>query len=182
MRDGDEWIIDGQKMFTTLAHEATYVFLLTRTNPDVPKHKGLTMFLVPLDAPGVEIHPVHTMGGERTNATFYTGVRVPDAFRVGEVDRGWDVMTVALTFERGGFALTEADRVWEQTVEWATRTRRARRHPRHRRSAGAGAPGDDARSTTRWPASSPAGARTSPRRADSPASRARCTSSGTRRP
>jgi alkylation response protein AidB-like acyl-CoA dehydrogenase len=125
VRDGDEWVIDGQKMFTTLAHEATYVFLLTRTNPDVPKHKGLTMFLVPLDAPGVEIHPVHTMGGERTNATFYTGVRVPDEFRVGDVDGGWNVMTIALTFERGGFALTEADRVWERTVEWATGTRRA---------------------------------------------------------
>ena len=123
--DGDDWIIDGQKMFTTLAHEAAYVFLLTRTNPDVPKHRGLTMFLVPLDAPGVEIHPVHTMGGERTNATFYTGVRVPDAFRVGEVDGGWDVMTVALTFERGGFGLSEADRVWERTVEWAANTRRA---------------------------------------------------------
>jgi len=124
VRDGDEWVINGQKMFTTLAHEAAFVFLLTRTNPDVPKHQGLTMFLVPLDAPGVEIHPVHTMGGERTNATFYTDVRVPDAYRVGEVDGGWDVMTVALTFERGGFALTEADRVWEQAVEWAGRTRR----------------------------------------------------------
>ncbi len=125
VRDGDDWIIDGQKMFTTLAHEAAFVFLLTRTNPDVPKHRGLTMFLVPLDAPGVEIHAVHTMGGERTNATFYTDVRVPDAFRVGEVDGGWDVMTVALTFERGGYALTEADRVWQQTVDWATSTRRA---------------------------------------------------------
>jgi alkylation response protein AidB-like acyl-CoA dehydrogenase len=125
VRDGDDWIIDGQKMFTTLAHEAAYVFLLARTNPDVPKHRGLTMFLVPLDAPGVEIHPVHTMGGERTNATFYTGVRVPDAFRVGEVDGGWDVMTVALTFERGGFGLSEADRVWQQTVDWASTTRRA---------------------------------------------------------
>jgi alkylation response protein AidB-like acyl-CoA dehydrogenase len=124
VRDGDDWVIDGQKMFTTLAHEAAYVFLLARTNPDVPKHRGLTMFLVPLDAPGVEIHPVHTMGGERTNATFYTGVRVPDAFRVGEVDGGWDVMIVALTFERGGLALSEADRVWQQTVEWATSTRR----------------------------------------------------------
>jgi alkylation response protein AidB-like acyl-CoA dehydrogenase len=124
VRDGDDWVIDGQKMFTTLAHEASYVFLLTRTNPDVPKHRGLTMFLVPLDAQGVEIHPVHTMGGERTNATFYTGVRVPDAFRVGEVDGGWDVMTVALTFERGGFGLSEADRVWQQTVDWASRTRR----------------------------------------------------------
>jgi alkylation response protein AidB-like acyl-CoA dehydrogenase len=124
VRDGDDWVIDGQKMFTTLAHEAAFVFLLARTDPDVPKHRGLTMFLVPLDAPGVEIHPVHTMGGERTNATFYTGVRVPDAFRVGGVDGGWDVMTVALTFERGGFALSEADRVWQQTVEWATSTRR----------------------------------------------------------
>ncbi len=124
VRDGDEWVIDGQKMFTTLAHEATYVFLLTRTDPDVPKHQGLTMFLVPLDSPGVEIHPVHTMGGERTNATFYTGVRVPDSLRVGEVNGGWDVMTVALTFERGGFALSEADRVWQQTVDWATATRR----------------------------------------------------------
>jgi alkylation response protein AidB-like acyl-CoA dehydrogenase len=124
IRDGDDWIIEGQKMFTTLAHEAAYVFLLTRTNPDVPKHRGLTMFLVPLDAPGVEIHPVHTMGGERTNATFYSGVRVPDSLRVGEVDGGWDVMTVALTFERGGFALSEADRVWQQTVDWATATRR----------------------------------------------------------
>ena len=93
------------------------MFLLARTNPDVPKHKGLTMFLVPLDTPGVEIHPVHTMGGERTNATFYTDVRVPDAFRIGEVDGGWDVMTVALTFERGGFGLSEADRVWQQTVD-----------------------------------------------------------------
>ena len=111
-------------MFTTLAHEAAYVFLLTRTNPDVPKHRGLTMFLVPLDAPGVEIHPVHTMGGERTNVTFYSGVRVPDSMRVGDVDGGWDVMTVALTFERGGFALSEADRVWQQTVDWATATRR----------------------------------------------------------
>lgn len=124
VRDGDDWIIDGQKMFTTLAHEAAYVFLLARTNLDAPKHRGLTMFLVPLDAPGVEIHPVHTMGGERTNATFYSGVRVPDSSRVGEIDGGWDVMTVALTFERGGFALSEADRVWHQTVDWATATRR----------------------------------------------------------
>ena len=101
VRDGDEWVIDGQKMFTTLAHEANYVFLLARTNPDVAKHRGLTMFLVPLDSPGIEIHPVHTVGGERTNATFYNDVRVSDHFRIGEVDGGWGVMTIALTFERG---------------------------------------------------------------------------------
>ena len=123
-RDGDEWVINGQKMFTTLAHEANYVFLLARTNSDVPKHKGLTMFLVPLDSPGIEVQPVHTVGGERTNATFYNDVRVSDHFRIGEIDRGWDVMTVALTFERGGFGLSDADRVWEQAVRWATTGRR----------------------------------------------------------
>ena len=124
VRDGDEWVINGQKMFTTLAHEADYVFLLTRTNPDVPKHKGLTMFLVPLDSPGIEVQPVHTVGGERTNATFYRDVRVSDHYRIGDVDRGWEVMTVALAFERGGFGLSDSDRVWEQTVEWAKGTRR----------------------------------------------------------
>ncbi|GMU78675.1 MAG: putative acyl-CoA dehydrogenase FadE [Acidimicrobiia bacterium] len=124
VRDGDEWVINGQKMFTTLAHEAAYVFLLTRTNPDVPKHQGLTMFLVPLDAPGVEITPVHTLGGERTNVTYYEDVRVPDRLRVGEVDGGWDVMNVALAFERGGMGLTESDRMWRQVVDWASTTER----------------------------------------------------------
>jgi alkylation response protein AidB-like acyl-CoA dehydrogenase len=123
-RDGEEWVINGQKMFTTLAHEAKYVFLLARTNVDVPKHKGLTTFIVPLDAPGVEIQPVHTVGGERTNITFYTDVRIPDDLRVGAVDGGWDVMTVALTFERGGTGLTEAHRMWERAVAWARATRR----------------------------------------------------------
>ena len=123
-RDGDEWVINGQKMFTTLAHEANFVFLLARTNPDVAKHRGLTMFLVPLASPGIEIHPVHTVGGERTNATFYNEVRIHDHFRIGEVDGGWDVMTIALTFERGGFGLSEADRVWAQAVEWAKSARR----------------------------------------------------------
>ncbi len=119
VRDGEEWVINGQKMFTTLAHEAAYVFLLARTNVDVPKHKGLTIFIVPLHAPGVDIQPVHTLGGERTNITFYTDVRIPDSLRVGAVDGGWDVMTVALTFERGGMGLTEAHRLWERTVAWA---------------------------------------------------------------
>ena len=65
-------------MFTTMAHEAAYVFLLARTAPDKPKHKGLTMFLVPMDTPGISVTPVHTLGGERTNITWYDGVRVPD--------------------------------------------------------------------------------------------------------
>lgn len=117
VRDGDGWVIDGAKMFTTLAHEATYVFLLTRTNPDVAKHRGLTMFLVPLDTPGIEIQPVHTLGGERTNATFYNRVRVPDSARVGEVDGGWAVMSVALAFERGGSYNGPAQRMIQQLLD-----------------------------------------------------------------
>ena len=101
VRDGDEWVINGSKMFTSTAQEASHVFLLTRTNVDVPKHRGLTMFMVPLDSPGVEIRPVHTLGGQRTNATFYSDVRIPDQLRIGPVDGGWGVMRVALIYERG---------------------------------------------------------------------------------
>jgi alkylation response protein AidB-like acyl-CoA dehydrogenase len=100
IRDGEEWVIDGQKMFTTMAHEAAYVFLLARTSPDKPKHKGLTMFLVPTDAQGVSVTPVATLGGERTNITWYDGVRVPDRCRVGDVDAGWSAMHAALVYER----------------------------------------------------------------------------------
>ena len=101
VRDGDEWVINGQKMWTTMAHEADWVILLTRTEPDVPKHKGLTMFLVPMDTPGIEVQPVPTMASERTNATFYDEVRIGDEWRLGDVNGGWSVMGVALAFERG---------------------------------------------------------------------------------
>jgi alkylation response protein AidB-like acyl-CoA dehydrogenase len=124
VRDGDAWRINGSKMFTTLAHEAAHVLLIARTDPDVPKHQGLTMFLIPLDSPGIEIQAVHTMGGERTNITYYDDVLVPDDCRIGDVDGGWKVLTVALTFERGGFGKSDADRTWQQAVDWATRTER----------------------------------------------------------
>jgi len=102
VRDGDNWVINGHKMFTTLAHESEYVFLLTRTNTEEPKHRGLTMFLVPMHAPGVEVQPIWTIGNVRTNATYYTDVVVPDSARVGEIDDGWGVMGIALMFERTG--------------------------------------------------------------------------------
>ena len=102
VRDGASWVINGQKIFTTLAEEAHYVFLLTRTNPDVPKHQGLTMFLVPMDSPGIEVQPIRTLGGQRTNTVFYNDVRVPDLARVGEVDGGWEVLLAALSYERSG--------------------------------------------------------------------------------
>ena len=100
-QDGNEWVINGQKMWTTMAHEADFVILLTRTDPNLPKHQGLTMFIVPLDLPGVEVQPVHTIGTERTNATFYDNVRVSDHWRIGEVNRGWQVMLACLKYERG---------------------------------------------------------------------------------
>jgi len=125
-RDGDEWLINGQKMFTSTAHRGTHVFMLTRSNVDVPKHKGLTMFMVPLDSPGVEIRAVHTLGGQRTNATFYTDVRVPDAARIGPVDGGWGVMHVALVFERGGGGggRRSGPSLAERVASWARQTRR----------------------------------------------------------
>jgi len=101
VRDGDQWVINGAKMWTTMAHEADWVILLTRTDPDLPKHRGLTMFLLPMDTPGISFEPVPTMGTERTNATFYDDVRAGDERVLGEVNGGWRVMTVALAFERG---------------------------------------------------------------------------------
>jgi alkylation response protein AidB-like acyl-CoA dehydrogenase len=119
VRDGDDWIINGQKMFTTLAHESQYVFLLTRTNTEVAKHRGLTMFVVPLDLPGIEITPVHTMGGERTNITWYDDVHVADRYRVGEVDGGWKVMMTALVFERNSAWYGELVRLLAHGLRWA---------------------------------------------------------------
>ncbi len=100
--DGDGWRIDGSKMFTSGANIAQYVLMLTRTNPDVAKHKGLTMFVVPLEAEGIEIHPVYTFQDERTNITYYDGVKVKDSYRLGEVDGGVKVMSGALQMEHGG--------------------------------------------------------------------------------
>ena len=100
--DGNGWRIDGTKMFTSGANLASYVLMLCRTNPDVPKHKGLTMFIVPLKAEGVTIQPVYTFQDERTNITFYDGVRIPDSWRLGEVDGGVRTMSAALELEHGG--------------------------------------------------------------------------------
>jgi alkylation response protein AidB-like acyl-CoA dehydrogenase len=81
------WVINGQKMFTSTAQVASHVFVLARTNTGAPKHKGLTLFLVPTDSPGFELRPIHTLGGQVTNATFYSGVQVPDSARIGEILR-----------------------------------------------------------------------------------------------
>ncbi|MCV7300312.1 acyl-CoA dehydrogenase family protein [Mycobacterium barrassiae] len=101
VRDGNGWIINGSKMFTSNAQNAQYVFLITNTDPDAPKHQSLTMFLVPLDSPGVEIQPLRTVDGDRTNITYYSDVRVDDRYRIGEVNGGWAVLREALNDEHG---------------------------------------------------------------------------------
>ncbi len=106
--EGNGWRIDGTKMFTSGANITDWVLMLTRTNPDVPKHKGLTMFMVPTDAEGFDVQPVYTFQDERTNITFYDGVRIPDSYRLGEVDQGVRAMSVALEMEQGGGFADEA--------------------------------------------------------------------------
>jgi 3-oxocholest-4-en-26-oyl-CoA dehydrogenase alpha subunit len=101
VRDGGGWVINGSKMFTSNAHNAKYVFLLTNTDPDAPKHKNLTMFLVPLNSPGIEIQPIRTIDGDRTNIVYYSDVRVDDKYRIGDVNGGWAVLRGALDVEHG---------------------------------------------------------------------------------
>ncbi len=100
-RDGAGWRIHGHKLWTSLAEEASHAFLLARTRRDGPKHRGLSFFLVPMDSPGIEIQPIRTLSGKRSNATFWDGVAVDDRWRVGDVDGGWQVMLVGLAYERG---------------------------------------------------------------------------------
>ncbi len=122
---GEDWIINGQKMFTSGANLAHHVLLLTRTDPDLPKHKGITLFIVPLDQPGIEIHPVHTFQDERTNATFYNDVRVPDSYRIGPVNGGLSILAWALSLEQGGFGFVGPHRhALESAVAWAKETPR----------------------------------------------------------
>ena len=101
VRDGDEWIVNGQKVWNSMAHRAQIGQLMARTDPDVPKHQGLTMFLLPLDTPGVEIRPLKQMNGQAEfNEVFLTDVRVPDANRVGEPGSGWRAVLTTLMSER----------------------------------------------------------------------------------
>lgn len=101
IRDGDDWVVNGQKVWTSGAHYSDYGIVLVRTNPDVPKHKGLTMFWIDLKSPGVEIRPIHQMsGGSNFNEVYFTDVRIPDSQRLGAVDDGWKVALVTLMNER----------------------------------------------------------------------------------
>jgi alkylation response protein AidB-like acyl-CoA dehydrogenase len=100
-RDGDEWVVTGQKVWTSGAKTADYGMLVARTNWDVPKHKGISFFVLPMKQDGVEVRPLHQITGEsHFNEVFLTEARVPDANRLGELDRGWGVLQTALAYER----------------------------------------------------------------------------------
>jgi alkylation response protein AidB-like acyl-CoA dehydrogenase len=121
--EGDTWVINGQKMWTSLIQYADYVWLACRTDPDLPRHKGLSIILVPTDADGFSYTPVHTVAGVGTSATYYEDVRVPRANLVGELNGGWALMTNQLNHER--VALTSAAPLMHsiaQVRQWATET------------------------------------------------------------
>ena len=124
MRDGDDWVINGQKMWTSLIQHADYVWLACRTDADAPKHKGLSMIIVPTTAEGFSWTPVRTMSGPTTSATYYNDVRVPVAETVGEINGGWALITNQLNHER--VALTSAAPLQvalAETREWAQNTK-----------------------------------------------------------
>jgi len=117
VRVGDEWVVNGQKIWTSLADVATHVWLAVRTDPDAPKHAGISLLIVPTDAPGLAIRPLPTMYGGHTNETFYDDVRVPVGNLVGEVNRGWPIIMHALNHERVGLAATGAlARLYDELV------------------------------------------------------------------
>ena len=100
VRDGDEYVINGQKIFTSLAGDADYVWLATRTNPEVKKHKGISMFIVPTDTPGFKVEPMRLMSEHDINTTYYEDVRVPAGNLVGGENNGWTLITNQLNHER----------------------------------------------------------------------------------
>jgi alkylation response protein AidB-like acyl-CoA dehydrogenase len=112
LRDGDEWIVNGQKVWTTLAHLARWGMLVARTDPEQPKHKGMTYFIVDMDQPGVEVRPLRQMTGEAEfNEVYFTDARIPDAYRLGDVGQGWAVSVTTLMNERvsiGGGAISQS--------------------------------------------------------------------------
>jgi alkylation response protein AidB-like acyl-CoA dehydrogenase len=123
VRDGEEYVINGQKTFTSLAGGADYAWLATRTNPEVKKHKGISMFIVPMDTPGVKVVPMRLMGEHDINQTFYEDVRVPAANLVGGENNGWTLITNQLNHERVTLCSPGIiERTLEETKSWAATT------------------------------------------------------------
>jgi alkylation response protein AidB-like acyl-CoA dehydrogenase len=119
--DGEEWVINGNKVFTSGANQADYVWLACRTDQDAPKHKGISIIIVPTNAPGFSWTPIVTVGSNVTTATYYTDVRVPKENVVSDINRGWQLITTQLNHERVGLAALTAltHRLYDDVVAWA---------------------------------------------------------------
>ena len=125
-RDGDEWILNGQKVWTTLAHVSDYGVIIARTDPDQPKHAGISMFILDLKSPGVEIRPINQIdGGNHFNEVFFTDVRIPADNLLGEYNNGWRQATAMLMYERVAIGSLNAGKItqpmYEVLAKWATR-------------------------------------------------------------
>ena len=118
--DGDEWVINGNKVYTSGANQADYVWLACRTDNDAPKHQGITLLIVPTASKGFEWTPIVTVGGVTTTATYYTDVRVPKGNVIGEVNGGWKLITMQLNHERVGLAALSGltERLLDDLVTW----------------------------------------------------------------
>ncbi|MEU8706905.1 acyl-CoA dehydrogenase family protein [Streptomyces sp. NPDC048565] len=121
VRDGDHYVVDGSKIFTSGANTADYVWLAARTDPDAPKHKGISILIVPTADDGFSWSPIHTVGGLVVTATYYSEIRVPAADVVGDVDGGWRLITAQLNHERIGLAALGGRMIqlWERVLDWA---------------------------------------------------------------
>lgn len=126
VRDGDDYVINGQKIWTSSAHIADWGWLAARTNTDAPKHRGISLFMLDMKSPGVEVRPIVNMaGGHDFNEVYFDNVRVPAANLVGQEDRGWYTLAVALDFERSGVGYSAtARRTIETLTEYAKQTER----------------------------------------------------------
>ncbi|MGF7121621.1 acyl-CoA dehydrogenase family protein [Rhodococcus sp. BE178] len=119
--DGEEWVVDGNKIFTSGANTADYVWLACRTDPEAPKHKGISILVVPTDDPGFSWSPINTVGGLMVTSTYYSGIRVPQKDVIGEVNGGWQLIAAQLNHERIGLAAIGGRTygLWHQVLDWA---------------------------------------------------------------
>lgn len=126
VRDGDDYVVNGQKVFTSLASDADYIWLATRTNPEVPKHEGISMLAIDLKTPGIRVDPMHLLSEHDINTVFFDDVRVPVTTLVGKENQGWRLITSQLNHER--VTLCSAGllaQAYEETVAWARETESA---------------------------------------------------------